>query len=531
MILVDYEGNEDALDLKEENSSVGFEQTNLKTQDEVGESGDQETQEEFVLELDTDSNDFVDDGSKLFDEEDARRKECDLLETEDESKETLESSEVERKEGNNVEEKTDFTEKEPEVTEEELESKKDLQVVDVEAEDVEVEDVEVEDVEVEEAAKPEEEVVVDNEVKIVEEVQDDKEIEVDKDIDVSKKPENETEGEKEKIVEKKEQVENESKSKTKTGESENTKEDESRLELENQQKSEVKDDQGSGSAFEKEQKLKEEVESETRMEGKSELTTETKKVDDFEMTQVEKGYVAEIVAEELEEGQEESSSIIKSENVVGEEGLGEEDGKMLLIGSEKSSISEQEDKQSILRLDLPSHLKPQFSLHTPSSDLSTPGTIDSNPSLRLSDVGTPDSILTSTDLIRSNIGASGGKSLRSRRLTTGGAVEDLMKEKRGDLKVYVGSTDVTSQMKCFDSSFESQESSFVTTPSDFNNQPLKFDDLTQEREATPPKQARKSETTKLSTKKKGLFNSYNIFMFIFLCQISSQVQFLMDDCF
>ena len=88
------------------------------------------------------------------------------------------------------------------------------------------------------------------------------------------------------------------------------------------------------------------------------------------------------------------------------------------------------------------------------------------------------------------------------------AVEEMIMQRRGDLKIFVDKTDVTSNMKYFDSSFESQGSSFVSSPTmqstEIEAESLDFSSIVEERGASPPKQAKIStEKTRITTRSKS----------------------------
>ena len=158
------------------------------------------------------------------------------------------------------------------------------------------------------------------------------------------------------------------------------------------------------------------------------------------------------------------------------------------------------DTMPILGLDIRNSLK-SYNVNTPVSELSTPNTYlgpaDDNLSGHFSDFGTPDDVLSPI------IGDTSGIDLRSRRVPAR-PLQELSNKPKGNLTVIVGHTNVTNEMGCFDSSFDSQESSSLTRPLFMYNSPLVFDDLTQETGATPPKQAKTSSTKDIIRKTKGI---------------------------
>lgn len=131
------------------------------------------------------------------------------------------------------------------------------------------------------------------------------------------------------------------------------------------------------------------------------------------------------------------------------------------------------------------------------SDLDTP---DSDFRIRAKDFTKPESSSANSELSMSSI--------RDPNADNRKAVEEMMKQGRGDLKIFVDKTDVTSNMKYFDLSFESQGSSFVSSPTmqtaEFEAESLDFSSIVEERGASPPKQAKIStEKTRITTRNKG----------------------------
>jgi len=183
------------------------------------------------------------------------------------------------------------------------------------------------------------------------------------------------------------------------------------------------------------------------------------------------------------------------------------DSEMQFIIPAEPCISEGIDTMPIFGLDLRSSLK-SYNVNTPVSELSTPntylGSADNNLSGHLSDFGTPDDVVFSSigDAVSSSIGDISGIDLRSRRIPAR-TLQELSNKPKGNLTVIVGQTNVTNEMGCFDSSFDSQESSSLTRPLFMYNSPLVFDDLTQETGATPPKQAKTSRTKDIIKKAKA----------------------------
>ena len=196
------------------------------------------------------------------------------------------------------------------------------------------------------------------------------------------------------------------------------------------------------------------------------------------------------------------------------------DGKMNIVDPQNLDACEEEENEApALTLDLQARLKPSFSLNTPSSDPSTPdsylGAADSCSPVRLSEVETPEAATTTAAEASGTPEATDSFNGRSSRKTVGEVLDDSLEVKKGNIKVIVGKTDVTSSMHCFDSSFESHESSFASSPSAAQNYSLPFDEFPQEREATPPKQARKAETTKIVKRRKGSSVFASVFRLFF----------------
>ena len=141
---------------------------------------------------------------------------------------------------------------------------------------------------------------------------------------------------------------------------------------------------------------------------------------------------------------------------------------------------------------------PGFSMIDSSqSDLDTP---DSDFRIRVKDFTKPEVSPADSEFSISRI--------RDPNVDSRKAVEETIMQRRGDLKIFVDKTDVTSNMKYFDSSFESQGSSFVSSPTrqstEIEAESLDFSSIVEERGASPPKQAKIStENTRISTRSKS----------------------------
>ncbi|XP_065060865.1 protein ELYS-like isoform X2 [Rhopilema esculentum] len=176
-----------------------------------------------------------------------------------------------------------------------------------------------------------------------------------------------------------------------------------------------------------------------------------------------------------------------------------------MVCVEPESDTENNEEHNLLpclKIEMPSLRKPVLSLTTPVSELSTPnfdlGPFNLNP---FAPISTKD-----VDVTIENAPVSSDFTLPSLRnpVPQAAAVQGVLKEGRGNLRVYVDSIDITKEMRHMDSSFESQESSFLSSATDFDSKPLDFGYLTDEKGATPPKQAKTApDISRVSTRRRG----------------------------
>ena len=316
---------------------------------------------------------------------------------------------------------------------------------------------------------------------------------------------------KEELKETEDRVESEEKiDNCKKGNSEDVKNDETEKQFQIQLNIENKQENKAGELLEDKTILEPWVrvqsEAKSEIEEKLEIPVE---VEDFTSIKSEVKMVTERSGDHLHEEHEEASSRVES-GLSDKENLQMKAGEIEIIVPMESKAPRNESIQPILGLDLGLRLTSSYNLNTPSSDVGTPdahvSSIDSSNLSPLSSsvIGTPDEGSTSPATF-----SSGRTQWTHRMPGDGGALQEVADKIRGDLKVVVGKTEVTREMRNLDSSFEShgeQDNSVISTASGNYSSPLVFDASTQDLDTTSPKEAKMSERTSIVTRRKGMWN-------------------------